>query len=97
METDIINTLETKLEALGILQEECAEVIKIASKIRRFDETGLHKGRTARSRFIQEIGDVLAMISIIQNMYSLPKAELDLAIEQKFEKLKKYSSIFIAK
>ena len=84
---------DAKLEALGILQEECAELIQIASKIRRFGENDIYFGTSIKDRFIREIGDVLALICMVQNLYLISKEEIDLAIDRKFEKLQKYSNL----
>ena len=48
-------------EALDILQEECAEVIQVASKCKRFGT------KSNRERLTQEIGDLYCMIQIIQD------------------------------
>ena len=53
-------------EALGILQEECAEVIQDVSKCRRFgiDNVYLNGQGTQRENLAKEVGDVLAMIDV---------------------------------
>ena len=58
-------------ELLGILQEECAEVIQIISKIRRF---GLHshhpldnKRITNQEHLAHEIGDIFGMVELLMN------------------------------
>ena len=73
---------------LEILAEECAEVIQIKSKIKRFGMLFKHPdtGRVTRDDFIQEIGDVLAMIDILENNGMFDRIEL---IEAKMRKLKK--------
>ena len=88
-------TDEAKLEALDILQEECAELIQIASKMIRFGEMNTNEGKlpTVRYRFMHEVGDVMAMISIVCAQYNITTPELDIAMEQKFTKLRKYSNI----
>jgi NTP pyrophosphatase (non-canonical NTP hydrolase) len=53
-------------ECLNILQEECAEVIQIASKIKRF---GIHNKKPGAElnnlqNLEMELGDVLAMIDL---------------------------------
>lgn len=85
-------------EALGILQEECAEVIVEVSKIRRF---GLHTAHyksdmhyTHRAMLEQEIGDVLAMVDILIDQGVLISDNLDTARQAKKLKLKQWSNIF---
>lgn len=83
-------------EALGILQEECAEVIVEVSKIRRF---GLHsvswKTNLPHNETLEiEVGDVLAMVDILLDQGVLSQTALDIAKQAKKEKLKKFSNIF---
>jgi len=57
------------LEALGILQEECAEVIQEVSKIRRFGlDTANYKSdmqHTHRTMLEMEIADVLVLVDFL--------------------------------
>jgi NTP pyrophosphatase (non-canonical NTP hydrolase) len=84
-------------EALGILQEECAEVIQNVSKCRRFglENEYLNGVGTQRENLEKEVGDVLAMIDILIDQGVLNSASLDIARANKKQKLKKWSSIFI--
>ena len=79
----------TDQEILDILQEECAEVIQVISKARRF---GMTKSRVIELR--QELVDVLAMAEWLQdrNVISLTGDVhlLAKAIQAKQEKVKKY-------
>jgi NTP pyrophosphatase (non-canonical NTP hydrolase) len=54
-------------ECLTILQEECAEVIQIASKIRRFGHLNIAAGydRNNYELLEQEMGDILAMMDMV--------------------------------
>ena len=83
-------------EALGILQEECAEVIVEVSKIRRFGlDTVHHKtGENHRDMLALEVGDVLAMVDILLEQGVLTQAELDTAKQSKKDKLRKWSKIY---
>jgi hypothetical protein len=66
-----------QLELLGILQEECAEVIQIISKIRRFGLNSfdpVNPEDTNRDLFNLEVGDVKALIEMIME---LPDSVLD--------------------
>ena len=83
-------------EALGILQEECAEVIVEVSKIRRFglDSVNLKSGVSHALMLAEEVGDVLAMIDILLEQGVLQQSVLDAAKQNKKDKLKKWSKIY---
>jgi NTP pyrophosphatase (non-canonical NTP hydrolase) len=83
-------------EALGILQEECAEVIVEVSKIRRFGLDTMHyKENIPHSEMLErEVGDVLALIDILTEQGVLDTQALAKAVEAKKEKLKKWSTIY---
>ena len=55
-------------ECLNILQEECAEVIQAASKIKRFGVVGkpLNTSLTNRESLELELGDVLALVDLVK-------------------------------
>jgi NTP pyrophosphatase (non-canonical NTP hydrolase) len=83
-------------EALGILQEECAEVIQEVSKIRRFGLDTLHyKSGIKHSTMLEmEVGDVLALIDILVEQGILDRDGLEVATENKKHKLKIWSGIY---
>ena len=83
-------------EALGILQEECAEVIVEVSKCRRFGINSVHyKTGIVHAKMLElEVGDVLALVDILIEQGILNTAELDVAKANKKEKLKQWSNIF---
>ena len=83
-------------EILDILQEECAEVIQNISKCRRFglDNVYLNGAGTQRENLAKEIGDVLAMIELLQEHGVVSEEELQLARRNKFNKLKQWSTIY---
>ena len=88
------------MEAMGILQEECAEAIVEVSKIRRFGidsvylRPGFEHGTVHRQRLAAELGDVVAMIDILVEQGVITRdAILDAAETKKF-KLKDFSSIY---
>jgi NTP pyrophosphatase (non-canonical NTP hydrolase) len=83
-------------ETLDILQEECAEVIVEVSKCRRFGVDSLHyKTNLPHSTMLEnEIGDVLAMVDILIEQGILNQDRLELAMDNKKEKLKQWSGIF---
>lgn len=83
-------------ETLGILQEECAEVIVEVSKCRRFGINSVHykTGIEHRAMLEMEIGDVLAMVDILVDQGLITKDGLETAVENKKRKLEQWSNIF---
>jgi NTP pyrophosphatase (non-canonical NTP hydrolase) len=88
-------TPQTK-EALDILQEECGEVIVAVSKISRFglDNYKPGKSKTNREHLEEELGDLYAMIEILQEMDVVSWTNIERAAEAKKEKLKIWSTIY---
>jgi NTP pyrophosphatase (non-canonical NTP hydrolase) len=77
-------------ECLNILQEECAEVIQSASKIKRFGITGRRDGDDLNNlqNLQLEIGDVLALIEkVLEANIGLTAAGLETAKQAKLDKL----------
>ena len=83
------------IEVLHILQEECAEVIQAISKVNRFgiDNSKPGTSKTNRDHLEEEIGDILAMIEILQQSKMIDSNKIANAKMAKFEKLKKWSNI----
>jgi len=83
-------------EALGILQEECAEVIQEVSKIRRFglDEVSHHTNVSHRATLEMEVGDLLCLVDYLIEKQILDPTQLGLAKRNKQAKLKKWSKIY---
>lgn len=77
-------------EVMAILQEECAEVVQAVSKINRFGMDSVWQGVSNHQALITEIGDVLAVISILvdETDININSDDLQKAIDAKFEKLK---------
>ena len=84
------------MEALGILQEECAEVIVEVSKCRRFgiDSEHYKTKELHRDMLTQEIGDVMCLIEILLEQGVIDRAKLIISRDRKREKLKLWSNIF---
>jgi len=78
-------------ELLEILAEECAEVIQEKSKIFRFglDEASWNRnGKTHLECLEIEIGDVLAMIELVQQSgIGISSVRLEVAKQAKIEKV----------
>jgi hypothetical protein len=82
-------------ETLVITQEECAEVIQEISKIFRFGIDEMHKsGIVHRHKLEMEVGDLLCMIDLLLEQKVISQTGLDLAKQEKRNKLKIWSSIF---
>jgi len=83
-------------EVMDILQEECAEVIQAVSKISRFgiDNYKPGKPKTNREHLEEELGDMMAMIDILQEMDIVSYSNIERAQAAKIEKLKKWSTIY---
>jgi len=76
-------------ETLTILSEESAEVIQASSKLIRFgtyDENNVAK-------LEKELGDVMAMVLILDYYGYIKLDNIKNQIEPKLQKLKKYSKI----
>lgn len=83
-------------EALGILQEECAEVIVEVSKIRRFGltEISYHTNLPHQETLEMEVGDMLALVDILVDLSILDPVKLAVAKQNKVNKLKKWSKLY---
>jgi NTP pyrophosphatase (non-canonical NTP hydrolase) len=83
-------------EVMDILQEECAEVIQAVSKISRFGLDNFKPGKplTNREHLEEELGDLYAMIEILQELDVVSWTNIEKAAEAKREKLKQWSNIF---
>lgn len=83
--------LDNRLEILGLLQEECAEVIQAVSKVRRtgFDFKPFNGNKTNLQLLTEEVQDVLVLLELM-DMEEVDPAHRKL----KLEKLHKWSNIF---
>ena len=83
-------------EIMNILSEECAEVIQAISKCNRFGLDNAKPGKplTNAQHLEGEIGDLLAMVDLLQSMGVVTKDGMETAKQAKFEKLKKWSNIY---
>ena len=84
----------TTHEILSITIEECAEVIQSISKIFRFGIDTEWKGETNREHLEEEIGDLKALILLLEQNAVINKDNVDLAAAAKIVKLQKWSHIF---
>lgn len=84
------------IQNIDILQEECAELIKIASKNKRWGTKSYHPDDpdevSNRDKLVQEIGDVLAMIDCIKHSphFKITESEIVNAKRRKLIKLKDF-------
>ena len=82
-------------EILVILQEECAEVSQVISKIHRFGLQGYNPITEEYNDELlhQEVGDLMCMIDLCIKNGILRESDLVFHQELKREKLKKWSNI----
>lgn len=83
-------------EILLITQEECAEVTQAISKCYRFglDNHKPGKPKTNREHLAEELGDLLAMITLCHDFGIVDFCDVMLAKEAKLKKLQEWSNIF---
>lgn len=87
--------MDVRHEILQILQEECSEVIRAASKVIRFGENNVTpSGETNIQHLEEELGDLQAMIQLLHEYDMVSYTNIDEHAERKIEKLHKYSTIF---
>jgi NTP pyrophosphatase (non-canonical NTP hydrolase) len=88
---------KSNAEILNISQEECAEVIVAISKIRRFGldsvDPRTDTGQTNQDHLEEEVGDLMAMIRLMELSGLIRFDRVDTAMEAKLNKLKLWSSI----
>ena len=86
-------------EILLIMQEECAEVTQAISKCFRFglDNHKPGKPKTNREHLEEELGDLVAMITLLEMNGVISQHNIEKAKLAKFEKLKTWSNITINK
>ena len=80
-------------EILCITQEECAEVVQAISKVFRFGFDTIWNNETNKEHLEEELGDLLAMISILQSREIVNQDKVSEACNKKMEKLSKWSNI----
>jgi len=81
-------------EILSITIEEASEVIQSISKIFRFGIDTSWNGETNREHLEEEIGDLKAMIILLEENGVIDPNKVNIAANTKIDKLKKWSNIF---
>ena len=81
---------DSATELLTILQEECAEVIQEASKIKRFGQTSENINRLTK-----EVGDLVCMIELLQEWEVVSYSGVEDARQEKLQKLKIWSNLLL--
>jgi NTP pyrophosphatase (non-canonical NTP hydrolase) len=87
-----LNKKEQELnELLGLLVEECAEVIQSISKANRFGFDNIYEGVSNVDHFRQEVGDVISLVIILTKKHPdiLNDTVLDEAVKKKIKRLKR--------
>lgn len=80
-------------EIMCITQEECAEVVQAISKVFRFGFDTEWNNETNKEHLEEELGDVLAMISILIEHDIVDHDTVQQAKRAKLVKLSKWSNI----
>ena len=78
-----------------ILQEECAEVVQAVSKVFRFGLDEVYEGKSNRESLTEEIGDLLAMVDLLQEQGIIDYNKLIQYKQRKYTKLEAWSSIIV--
>ena len=83
-------------EILLITQEECAEVTQAISKCFRFGLDNIKPGKpkSNREHLEEELGDLVAMITLLEMHGVISQHNIEKAKLAKFEKLKQWSNIY---
>jgi NTP pyrophosphatase (non-canonical NTP hydrolase) len=83
-------------EILLITQEECAEVAQAISKCFRFGLDNIKPGKpkSNREHLEEELGDLVAMITLLEMNGVISQHNIEKAKLAKFEKLKQWSNIY---
>ena len=84
-------------EILCIAQEEAAEVIRAISKVFRFGMDNEWNGQTNKDHLEEELGDLMAMVYILEMAGIVSEENVMKAAEAKMEKLAKWSNIDLSK
>lgn len=92
----IIYMNEKQKEILLIAQEECAEVTQAISKVFRFGADNYKPGKpkTNREHLAEELGDLLAMVTLCHDFGIVDFEKVMVAQDAKLEKLRQWSTIF---
>lgn len=89
---------EEELEALDLMQEECAEIIQIISKIRRFGESSYHPDdpnkRTNVQLLTDEIGDMELLVNFLIQKGLIYQSDIEARMAYKLEKSKQFTNLF---
>jgi NTP pyrophosphatase (non-canonical NTP hydrolase) len=82
-------------ETLLITQEECAEVTQAISKVFRFGMDSQYPAGapTNKQKLEEELGDLIAMITLLTQKDIIDAKSVDIAANAKLEKLKMWSNI----
>ena len=89
-------TTQLERELLDILQEECAELIEVASKVKRFGIDSDNHGEmivTNKTLLLMEMADVQVMLDLAKRHYNLSAEELAVYMNLKVERLKQFSNL----
>lgn len=85
--------MEYNHELLTVLMEECAEVQQEAAKLIRFGIDAEYNGERSIDKFEKEVGDLFAMILLLEKRGLIDQHELEKHKRAKLDKLKVWSNL----
>lgn len=80
-------------EALDLLQEECAEIIQIISKIRRFGLDSVHQAKSNYQQLTEELTDFKILVDYLQKSCGMDIFCSSYA-DKKLDKLQAFTGLF---
>jgi NTP pyrophosphatase (non-canonical NTP hydrolase) len=83
---------KSELERLAVLAEECAEVIQVVGKIQRHGYDSVHPngGADNRQLLVKELGDVHAIVRIMDRNGDIDRLKIESASDYKIEHVGEY-------
>jgi hypothetical protein len=90
-----VNELDAQQQLFVIMMEECGELIQQCSKcLRQPDYNWAHSVTDDNhKKLVEEVGDVYAMIELMQEFDLISWSEIEKRAEVKKEKLKQWSDL----
>lgn len=74
---------------LGLLTEECGEVVQVINKIRRFGLISNWDGETNKQKLFNEINDILAVVELLEQNFNIEIRD-ESRIQEKKDKIAKF-------
>jgi len=97
MENKLEPTTRYERELIDNLQEELAELVAIASKVKRFGVDSDNRGKmdyTNKHLLTMEMADVQVMLDLVKRYYEIEATYLANCMDIKVDSLRRYSSLY---